>query len=610
MPLFYLQGMPIGGVSLMLACVASIGGFIFGYDTGQISDILVMDDFRQRFGNCTNPSDPSTCEFTNVRAGLIVSLLSIGTLSGALAGAVIADFLGRRWAMISECLLFCVGLIIQMTTFTVWQQVAVGRFVAGLAIGALSAAVPMYQAETAPTQLRGTLTATYQLFITAGILAAYSIGIGTRDLTGAAQWKTLIGIGFAWPALLIFGMLFMPESPRWLAAKGRSKEAARAIARTYGIPQKEADSNRFVQAEVDEIINQLEAERRLKAGWIDCFRTNNMTLYRTILGMSLQSLQQLTGANYFFYYGATIFRGVGIADSFVSQIILGAVNFGCTFGGLYVMERFGRRLPLIWGGLWQALWLFVFAAAGTARDPLYNESVGKLMITSACLFILGYATTWGPGIWILIGETFPTRTRAKQGALATASNWTWNFLISFFTPFITSSIGFRYGFVFAACNLTGAVVVYFFLYESSNLSLESVDNMYNDPDCKAWNSRHWVPAGYSSRFDLVEQTKAAQARKPFAKPQGDEQRMEKAGDINSEASSAASAERGEVVIRPISTMRARSRSQAFDEDDDVDREHPFVDGHGPGSPGYPVRLTQSGPRGGGGIHHEDGHGNY
>ncbi|KAG2002442.1 sugar transporter, variant 2 [Coprinopsis cinerea AmutBmut pab1-1] len=377
MPLFYLQGMPIGGVSLMLACVASIGGFIFGYDTGQISDILVMDDFRQRFGNCTNPSDPSTCEFTNVRAGLIVSLLSIGTLSGALAGAVIADFLGRRWAMISECLLFCVGLIIQMTTFTVWQQVAVGRFVAGLAIGALSAAVPMYQAETAPTQLRGTLTATYQLFITAGILAAYSIGIGTRDLTGAAQWKTLIGIGFAWPALLIFGMLFMPESPRWLAAKGRSKEAARAIARTYGIPQKEADSNRFVQAEVDEIINQLEAERRLKAGWIDCFRTNNMTLYRTILGMSLQSLQQLTGANYFFYYGATIFRGVGIADSFVSQIILGAVNFGCTFGGLYVMERFGRRLPLIWGGLWQALWLFVFAAAGTARDPLYNESVGK-----------------------------------------------------------------------------------------------------------------------------------------------------------------------------------------------------------------------------------------
>ena len=167
----------------------------------------------------------------------------------------------------------------------------------------------------------------------------------------------------------------------------------------------------------------------------------------------------------FIQYGATIFQSVGINDSFVTQIILGAVNFGCTFGGLYIMETFGRRMPLIVGGIWQAAWLFVFAAAGTAKDPSTDEGIGKLMIVSACLFILGYAMTWAPGIWILVGETFPTRTRAKQAALATASNWLWNFLIAFFTPFITRAIKFRYGFVFAACNLTGAVIVYFFLYE-------------------------------------------------------------------------------------------------------------------------------------------------
>ncbi|TFK22534.1 monosaccharide transporter [Coprinopsis marcescibilis] len=609
MPLFYMQGMPVGAVAILLACVASIGGFIFGYDTGQISDILVMDDFRHRFGHCTNPSDYSTCDFTTTRSGLIVSLLSIGTLAGALAGAPIADYLGRRLAMIAECLLFMVGLIIQLTAFTVWQQVAVGRLVSGLGVGALSAAVPMYQAETAPTQLRGTLTATYQLFITAGILVAYCISIGTRHLPGDSSWKLVIGLGMIWPAMLIFGISFMPESPRWLGSRNRPKDTARALARVYGIPKKEADTNRFVQAEVDEIMNQLEYERAVKAGWIDCFKPRNKTLYRTLLGMSLQSFQQLTGANYFFYYGATVFQGVGIADSFVSQIILGAVNFVCTFGGLYVMERFGRRTPLIVGGIWQAIWLFVFAAAGTAKDPREDERIGKLMITSACLFILGYAMTWAPGIWILIGETFPTRTRAKQGALSTASNWTWNFLIAFFTPFITSAIGFRYGFVFAACNFAGAATVFFFLYESSDLSLESVDNMYNDPKCKPWTSRHWAPAGYSSRYDLVEQTKAAQARKPPLTATEEHNQIE---DV--EKGGRGAADRGGLVPGgsshpPTGEESAIRRTPTRINEGEVDRGTTFVEGHGPDAAGYTVPMTKSGPTGGVGVAHKDTHGN-
>lgn len=149
------------------------------------------------------------------------------------------------------------------------------------------------------------------------------------------------------------------------------------------------------------------------------------------------------------------------------------------------------------------------------------------MIVSACLFILGYAMTWAPGIWILTGETFPTRTRSYQASLATSSNWLWNFLLAFFTPFIVKSIKFRYGFVFAACNLTGAVIVYFFLYESSDLSLESVDMMYNDPNCKPWTSSRWAPQGFGGRDDLVAQDRAAERRKS---PVGiEEARHEKAG---------------------------------------------------------------------------------
>jgi len=204
--------------------------------------------------------------------------------------------------------------------------------------------------------------------------------------------------------------------------------------------------------------------------------------YRLLLGIALQAIQQLTGANFFFYYGTTIFTATGLTNSYVTSIILGGVNFGCTFFGLYVVEKFGRRKSLIAGALWMFMCFMVFASVGhfslDQETPQNSPQAGTAMIVFACLFIAAFASTWGPIIWAVVGELYPSRYRAIAMGMATASNWTLNFLISFFTPFITGDIDYAYGYVFAGCNLAGAAVVYFFLCESQGRSLEEIDTMY------------------------------------------------------------------------------------------------------------------------------------
>jgi MFS transporter, SP family, sugar:H+ symporter len=194
-------------------------------------------------------------------------------------------------------MVFCVGVIVQIATIDQWYQIAIGRWVAGLGVGGLSVLTPMYMSETAPKQLRGALVSCYQLFITLGIFVACCVNFGTEAEPSRRSWRLPMGIGFIWPAIMAVGIMFLRESPRWDYRHGKIDAARTTMAKSYGVPE----NHREVVRELREIREKLEIENAGggKHKFWEVF-TGPRMLYRVLLGISMQALQQLTGANFFF----------------------------------------------------------------------------------------------------------------------------------------------------------------------------------------------------------------------------------------------------------------------------------------------------------------------
>jgi SP family sugar:H+ symporter-like MFS transporter len=316
------------------------------------------------------------------------------------------------------------------------------------------------------------------LFITLGIFVADCINFGTEKRTNTGSYRVPMGIGFIWALILGIGIMFLPESPRHDWNRDRPDRARTTMAKFYGL----AEHHPIIDKET----NEIEKVRLASSGdhpWYEAI-TGPRMFYRVALAMTLQMLQQFTGANYFFYYGTKIFKGVGIQNSYVTAMILGGVNFGSTIFGVWMARHFRRRESLYIAALWQFICFIIFASVGqflfkdAAEGSSTAKTAGTVMIVFACFFIVGFATTWGPLVWACIGEMFPYKYRAVGMGLATSANWFWNFMLAFFTPLITGDIQYAYGYVFAGCNLAAFVVVYFFLMESSGRTLEEVDAMY------------------------------------------------------------------------------------------------------------------------------------
>lgn len=470
---------------------------MFGYDIGVISGCLIMPDFIDRFGQMDSSG---AMVLSSSRQSIITSLLSAGTFVGALAQAFTSDRFGRRGSILIWSGIFTIGVTIQTATVRSIVQLTIGRFVAGLGVGALSAIVPLYNGETAPKKLRGTLLVLYQLQIIIGIFLSYVLDLATHSIKNSASWRVPVGLQLVWGLALLSGIFFLPESPRHLVGTGRTEEASRVIAELNGVPLEDG----LVVETLEELQFAINAENAGgKATWAECFSTRNAMWKRTGNGMMLQFIQQLNGQNFYYYYGDTFFQSAGTSLSpYVIQTILGAVSVAGTIPALVLIETWGRRRSLLTGAVLQAICAiiaglvghFTLDPPGTPTSLLSQRSKqgGDTMIAFAVMHVCSFSIFWGPTPWVYLGESFPLRVRPKAIALGSATNWLWNFLLSFFAPRISAHIGPLILLIFFGMLVFGFVYVYLCIPETKGLGLEEVDEMYRS-GVKPWHSSTWKP---------------------------------------------------------------------------------------------------------------------
>lgn len=355
-----------------------------------------MKAWRDKFSTgYKNPTDGRPDVSTGEQA-LIVSILSAGTFLGALLSAPAADRLGRRWAMIFNSVVFMIGVTLQVIS-TAIPLFSAGRFFAGLGVGLLSATIPLYQSETAPKWIRGTLVGCYQLSITIGLFLAAIVNNATKNRNDTGSYRIPVAIQYAYALIIIIGMIYLPETPRYWIKRGKSAKAAKSLSRLRSLPADDPS----VQQELAEIEGHYKEEEALgSASYLSCFK--KPLRKRLFTGFGLQALQQLTGVNFIFYYGTTYFSNSGIETPFLVAVISSIVNILSTLPGLWLVEKWGRRNLLLFGAIGMATSQLIVASVGTALPD--SVVANKALIACVCFYIFFFACSWGPCAWVVTGE--------------------------------------------------------------------------------------------------------------------------------------------------------------------------------------------------------------
>ncbi|KAI0540126.1 general substrate transporter [Xylaria digitata] len=508
---------PVTIKAYLMCAFSAFGGIFFGYDSGYINGVMAMPYFIKQI------EGPDATSLTGPSKAIITSVLSLGTFVGALAAGDFADGAGRRTTILGSCVVFLVGVVLQVASSGL-PLLVVGRVIAGLGVGGVSAILILYMSEIAPHKVRGVIVSGYQFCITVGLLLASTIDYATQNREDSSSYRIPISIQMVWVLVLSIGLSFLPESPRFYVRRGELDRAAESLSQLRG---QDVASN-FIKGELAEIVANHEHERSLVptngywSTWLICCRGSlkdgSSNLRRTILGTSLQMMSQWTGVNFVFYFGTTLvlktfifdgpqlaFQGLGtIQDPFLISLITTLVNVFSTPISFLAIEKIGRRPLFLWGALGMTICQFIVAVVGTVT---HSAAALSVMITFICIFIFFFASTWGPGSWVLIGEIFPLPMRARGVALSTASNWLWNFIIGLITPYMVDkdkgNLGAKVFYIWGGLCATAFVYTWFLVPETKGLTLEQVDKMLEETTPRT--SAKWRPHNtYATEMGFVE----------------------------------------------------------------------------------------------------------
>ncbi|KAI0313363.1 general substrate transporter [Amylostereum chailletii] len=497
-----LQAVFANKTVFMAAVLAAFGGLTFGYDQGVISVTLVMDHFLQ-----TVPEIAAGHPGAGFNKGLLTAILEFGAMVGACGTGLIADRYSRKRALLIGSIWFFTGSIIQTATYS-YPQLVVGRLLGGIGIGLLSCTAPLYISEVSPPSVRGALLVCEELMIVFGVIVAFWLTFGTRHIDSSLPWRLPFGIQII-PALILFlGVFFLPNSPRWLAMRGRDADCLATLARLRNLPE---DDYR-VQAEyltilADVRLNQEAAASRhpklflgnglwnsLKleaAGWGDAF--SKRCIKRTHVGLGTTFFQQFIGINALIYYSPTLFGSLGL-DTNTSLLMSGIMNtlqlVGC-FPTALLLDRVGRRALMLWGSAIclathtiTAILIGVYSQTWATHVASGWAGVGLIFV-----FMLVFGGTWGPIGWALPAEIFPSSVRAKGVAVSVAGLWFSNFLVGLITPPLNDAAPWGAFAFYAVFTFLSLVWTFFFVPETAGRSLEDMDAVFKDSTAREDNVR-------------------------------------------------------------------------------------------------------------------------
>jgi len=452
----------------LITLVATTGGFLFGFDSGVING--TVEGLKEAFAS------------NDIATGINVSSMLIGCATGAFVAGNLANRLGRKGVLMIAAALFLLsawgsGVAGSSLEFIVY------RLLGGLAVGAASVISPAYISEIAPAEIRGRLSSLQQVAIITGLFSAFFSNYGLATLADGSAKNILAWDFEAWrwmfwvemlPAVLFLGALgFIPESPRYLVAAGKRDKALAVLGRLHSGP---------AEAKYDQILASLQKDHspsiRDVAG--PAFGLKPIVW----IGIALAALQQLAGINVVFYYGAVLWQSVGFteADALLINVISGVLSIAACVGAIACIDRIGRKPLLVAGSIGMTLFLgsLAFIFSNTPADPetgklLLDGMPGILALCAANLYIVVFNLTWGPVVWVTLGEMFPNQLRGSAIALSGLALWTANFIITLTFPMLLGGVGL--GVAYGIYTFFAALSFFFvrkFIRETKGQELESM----------------------------------------------------------------------------------------------------------------------------------------